>query len=58
MRLKRLQDDLSLYVPVLLCYSMLILKAPIMTAADDIHKYFSLFSEKINLMFQVNPLLG
>ena len=28
---------------------LLTLKAPITTAADDIHKYFSLFSEKIRL---------
>ena len=35
------------------------LKAPIMTAADDIHKYFfHCLSEKKDLMFQVNPLLG
>ena len=33
------------------------LKAPIMTAADDTHKYFSLFYQrKQELMFQVNPL--
>ena len=37
----------------------LTLKAPITAAADDIHIYiFYCFSEKINLMFQVNPLLG
>ena len=37
----------------------LTLKTPITTAADDIHKYFSLlFREKLDLMFQVNPLLG
>ena len=34
------------------------LKAPITTAADGIHKYFSFFSEKIRLHVQVNPLLG
>ena len=33
--------------------------APIMTAADDIHKYFFIvFQKKYDLMFQVNPLLG
>ena len=37
----------------------LTLKAPITTAADDIQKYiFPCFSEKLDLMFQVNPLLG
>ena len=36
----------------------LTLKAPITTAADDTHKYFfHCFSEKNDLMFQVNPLL-
>ena len=30
-------------------YLCLTLKAPITTAVDDIHKYFSLFSEKIRL---------
>ena len=29
-----------------------------MTAADDIHKYFSLFFREKKTMFQVNPLLG
>ena len=36
------------------------LKAPITTAADDIHKYFFIvffFRKKYDLMFQVNPLL-
>ena len=38
---------------------MLTLKAPIMAAADDIHKYFfSVFQRKLDLMFQVNSLLG
>ena len=38
---------------------MLTLKAPIMTAAEDIHKYFVIvFQRKQDLMFQVNPLLG
>ena len=37
----------------------LTLKAPITTAADDIHKYFFIvFQRKYDLMFQVNPLLG
>ena len=37
----------------------LTLKAPIMTAADDIHKYyFIVCKRKEGLMFQVNPLLG
>ena len=37
----------------------LTLKAPITTAADDIHKYFFfVFQRKKDLMFQVNPLLG
>ena len=35
------------------------LKAPITTAADDIHKYFFIVSQrKYDWMFQVNPLLG
>ena len=35
------------------------LKAPITTAADDIHKYFFIvFHRKKDLMFQVNPLLA
>ena len=39
--------------------SLLTLKAPIMTAADDIHKYFFfVFQRKYDLMLQVNPLLG
>ena len=30
-----------------------------MTAADDVHKYFFIFFlRKLDLMFQVNPLLG
>ena len=38
---------------------VLTLKAPITTAADDIHKYFFIvFQRKQDLMFQVNPLLG
>ena len=38
---------------------ILTLKAPITTAADDIHKYFFIvFQIKWDLMFQVNPLLG
>ena len=38
---------------------LLTLKAPITTAADDIHKYFFIvFQRKLYLMFQVNPLLG
>ena len=38
---------------------MLTLKAPITTAADDIHKYFIVFFFRENkTMFQVNPLLG
>ena len=37
---------------------VLTLKAPITTAADDIHKYFFIvYQRKKNLMFQVNPLL-
>ena len=37
----------------------LTLKAPITTAADDIHKYFFIvFQRKYDLMFQVNPLQG
>ena len=37
----------------------LTLKAPITTAADDIHKYFFIVFQRIlDLMFQVNPLLG
>ena len=37
----------------------LTLKAPITTAADDIHNYFFIvFQRKLDLMFQVNPLLG
>ena len=37
----------------------LTLKAPVTTAADDIHKYFFIvFQGKYDLMFQVNPLLG
>ena len=40
-------------------YDPLTLKAPITTAADDIHKYFFIvFQRKSDLMFQVNPLLG
>ena len=36
----------------------LTLKAPITTAADDIHKYFFIvFQRKQDLMFQVNPVL-
>ena len=39
--------------------ALLTLKAPITTAADDIHKYFFIvFQGKEDLMFQVNPLLG
>ena len=38
---------------------LLTLKAPITTAADDIHKYFFIvLQSKKDLMFQVNPLLG
>ena len=38
---------------------LLTLKAPITTAADDIHKYFFIvFQRKLDLMFQVNRLLG
>ena len=38
---------------------ILTLKAPITTAAEDIHKYFFIVSQrKKDLMFQVNPLLG
>ena len=38
---------------------ILILKALITIAADDIHKYlFIVFQRKEDLMFQVNPLLG
>ena len=37
----------------------LTLKAPVTTAADDIHKYFFIiFQRNQDLMFQVNPLLG
>ena len=38
----------------------LTLKVPIMTAADDIHKYFFIIFQrkKKDLMSQVNPLLG
>ena len=37
----------------------LTLKAPITTAADDVHKYFVfVFTEKIRLDIYVNPLLG
>ena len=44
------------------CFSarrpVLILEAPIMTVADDIYKYFFIvFQRKLDLMFQVNPLL-
>ena len=36
----------------------LTLKAPITTAADDIHKYFFIvLQRKLDIMFQVNPLL-
>ena len=36
----------------------LTLKAPVTSAADDIHKYFSIvFQRKQDVMFQVNPLL-
>ena len=39
--------------------SYLTLNVPITTAADDIHKYFFIvFSEKIRLDIQVNPLRG
>ena len=40
--------------------SLLTLKAPIMTSADDIHKkYFIIvFLRKQDLIFHVNPLLG
>ena len=39
--------------------NMLTLKAPIKTAADDTHKYFLIvFQRKLDLMFQVNPLLS
>ena len=38
---------------------LLTLKVPIMTAADDSHKYFFIvFQRKYDLMFQVNPLLA
>ena len=38
--------------------TVLIVKAPITTAADDIHKYFFIvFQRKYDLIFQVNPLL-
>ena len=34
-------------------------KAPITTAADDIHKFFVIvFQRKLAMIFQVNPLLG
>ena len=37
----------------------LTLKASIMTAADDAHKYFFMvFQRKLDLIFHVNPLLG
>ena len=37
----------------------LTLKGPITTAADNIHEYlFIVFRRKLDLMFQVNPLLG
>ena len=36
-------------------YCILTLKAPIMAAADNIHKYFS---EKKYLIFHINPLLA
>ena len=36
----------------------LTLKVPITTAADDIHKYFSLFFRENKTMFQMNHLLG
>ena len=40
-------------------HNLLTLKAPITTAADDIHKYvFIVFLRKLDLIFQVNPLLG
>ena len=40
-----------------LCQNLsVIVKAPITTAADDIHKYFVIvFQRKKDLMFQVNP---
>ena len=39
--------------------SLLTLKAPITTAGDYIHKYFFIvFQRKLDLMLQVNPLLG
>ena len=41
--------------------SLLTLKAPITTAADDIYKYmyfFIVFQRKEDLVFHVNPLLG
>ena len=37
----------------------LTLKGPVMTAADNIHKYFFIvFQRNQDLMFQVNSLLG
>ena len=38
-------------------FFILTLKAPITTAADDIHKHFSLFFRENKTMFKVNPLL-
>ena len=41
------------------CILVVSLKAPITTAADDIHKYFLIaLQRKEDLIFHVNPLLG
>ena len=51
--------DIYISVQTAQICKLLTLKAPLMTAADDIHKYFFIvFQRKLDLMFQVNPLLG
>ena len=46
-------------IMIILTFWCLTLKAPVTTAADDIHKYFFIvFQRKQDLIFQVNPLLG
>ena len=59
-----MENLLSLDVPILkhitvVPYKILTFKAPITTAADNIHKYFfTVYQRKKDLMLQVNPLLG
>ena len=60
-----MQKLLSFFWPKISAYLILYvledltLKAPVTTAADDIHNYFFIvFPRKYDLMFQVNPLLG